>query len=569
MTTEIAPKSQCPQCAKEGRDTNENNLAHYANGDYCFACGYTKGKYTAGLELVPGKPADLSSRHIDREIADKYGVKEKLFTGYMSKEYPQVVEELVHIFPYTENGITVKQKLRSVNIKNLMSARGNTKNKRLWGQDKFNPDNRWRVIVTEGEYDAMAAFQMTGTPAVSIPNGSPSAPQSILDNMEWLSQWKEVLLCFDNDEPGKLAVEKCIGLFEPGTVRNVTLPLKDANDMLKEGRTEEFKKAIWNAERIRPSTIVYAKDIREAILTPPEFGSPWPWPTMTKITYGRRKGETYLLAGPTGSGKTEITKEIVYQFLEEGQKVGVFQYEQQPESTMQRYIGSRLNQRLHLPGCDGWNNKEAIEQMLDKYEDNVVLLNQKAGIVSIESLLITIRWLYKADKIEFFVIDNLKAMATNPYIDDKRVGMIEYITYCMGRFFSLARELMITIFVVNHLADDKMAKQMYVSTSPKNADEYLDRSADDMQKFINRPGTTWESGRMPTMENIFGGGTIRDLTDYVMVVSRNQESEDYDEHRKITLKFLKTRLDPQHKNNLMYLYYDYQTGRLTEENRND
>lgn len=565
MTTE-----RCPSCAKNGNDTSGNNLVTHKDGSkHCHACGYHQDKYTRGLELIPGKVADLSKRGITRDVCEKYGVRQTDFSGYINKSYPQVTNEPIIIFPFTREGKTVYQKIRSLSVKDMMGVRGEIKNKGLWGKERFHPSKKWPLIINEGEIDSMSSYQMTGCPAVSLPDGAGSASKAILEDMEWLSQWKEVLLCFDNDEPGKLAVEKCIGLFEPGTVRNVTLPLKDANDMLKEGRTEEFKKAIWNAERIRPSTIVYAKDIREAILTPPEFGSPWPWPTMTKITYGRRKGETYLLAGPTGSGKTEITKEIVYQFLEEGQKVGVFQYEQQPESTMQRYIGSRLNQRLHLPGCDGWNNKEAIEQMLDKYEDNVVLLNQKAGIVSIESLLITIRWLYKADKIEFFVIDNLKAMATNPYIDDKRVGMIEYITYCMGRFFSLARELMITIFVVNHLADDKMAKQMYVSTSPKNADEYLDRSADDMQKFINRPGTTWESGRMPTMENIFGGGTIRDLTDYVMVVSRNQESEDYDEHRKITLKFLKTRLDPQHKNNLMYLYYDYQTGRLTEENRND
>ena len=573
MSEEISPRTQCPECAKNGGDGK--NLAHYADGGtYCHKCGTPKGKYSNGLDLVSGTLADLSHRRINKETTEKYRVREKLFTGYINKDFPQVVNERVMIYPFTENGKVVAQLIRSVNIKKAMGFRGKKVNQ-LWGMDKFNPSKQWPVIVTEGHDDAMAAYQMTGTnnkdakyksssiAAVSVPKGAGNAHQAILDNLPWLAQWKEILICFDSDEAGRMAAEKCIGECEPGTVRNISLPLKDAGDMLKEGRIEEFKKAVWNAERIRPSTIVFPEDIRDKIFTPPEFGSPWPWPSMTKATYGRRKGELYLLAAATSIGKTEIVREIVFHLLENGEKAGVFSLEQQPEQTMQRYIGSAMGQRLYLPGCEGWD--EAVMQVhYDKFARNIALYQPCSGILSLDALLTNIRWLNKSEGMEFFVIDNLKALATNPQIEGKKVALHDYLSFCQGAFFTIVRQLNINIFVLNHLAEDKIAKQAYVSISPKNRDEYLDRTSEEMQKFINRPGMTWETGRMPSIENIFGGGNIKDLTDYILVASRNRMSEDYDEHRTIKMKFLKTRLDSTYEGFQFLLRYNYTTGRLEE-----
>ena len=41
------------------------------------------------------------------------------------------------------------------------------------------PTTATEVIVTEGEYDAMAVFQATGKPAVSLPNGAGSLPVDV------------------------------------------------------------------------------------------------------------------------------------------------------------------------------------------------------------------------------------------------------------------------------------------------------------------------------------------------------------------------------------------------------
>ena len=36
------------------------------------------------------------------------------------------------------------------------------------------------VVITEGEYDAMAVYQATGLPAVSLPNGCNHLPKQLL-----------------------------------------------------------------------------------------------------------------------------------------------------------------------------------------------------------------------------------------------------------------------------------------------------------------------------------------------------------------------------------------------------
>jgi hypothetical protein len=66
--------------------------------------------------------------------------------------------------------------------------------------------------------------------------------------------------------------------------------------------------------------------------------------------------------------------------------------------------------------------------------------------MSLDALLTNIRLLNKAEGMEFFVIDNLKALATNPQIDGKRVSIHDYASFCMGAFFTICKQLNILLF---------------------------------------------------------------------------------------------------------------------------
>jgi twinkle protein len=61
------------------------------------------------------------------------------------------------------------------------------------------PEDATEVIITEGEYDAMIAYQETGIPSVSLPNGANNLPPGCLP---WLERFDKVYLWMDNDEAG-------------------------------------------------------------------------------------------------------------------------------------------------------------------------------------------------------------------------------------------------------------------------------------------------------------------------------------------------------------------------------
>jgi twinkle protein len=56
------------------------------------------------------------------------------------------------------------------------------------------------LVLTEGEFDAMAVYQSTGIPSVSLPNGASSLP---IDIVKPLERFKRIILWMDDDQPGQ------------------------------------------------------------------------------------------------------------------------------------------------------------------------------------------------------------------------------------------------------------------------------------------------------------------------------------------------------------------------------
>lgn len=548
----------CPQCSKTG---SGSSLSVYDDGVFCNECGYKEGvkcKSTTNSIFKSGDIKEIQSRRLNQLSLNKYNIQSFNFTGHFNKSTYYYDEPCV-IFNYYENGKIAKQKIRALKDRGKCYQIGNTKVQTLFGMQVFTPTKKLPIIITEGEFDAVAVFQAMGYPAVAI-SGAQHAEKQISENIAWLSEWSHVVLCFDSDEAGQKAVDDAINLFEIGSVRVCHLPLKDANDMVKEGREEELKKCIWNAEIIKPSTIVSINDIRERVLVKPQMGIPWHYAAMNSATYGLMPSTIYLVAAAEGIGKTEFVKEMIFHVISQEQKVGIFSFEQEAESTVHRLIGSKLNKRLHIPSETWWNEKELNKEM-DSLEDKLFLYDNK-GSLSFNSIVLNIRYLVKCHGVKFIVIDNLTAMCSDTKIDNKRVSEHEYMSYVAAKFKSLVNELKISICVVAHLNNDRMSKQVYMSAKEDN---FMDLSADDINKRLEKPGMRWESGRMPVLENIYGSGVIRKLADYIIVLARNKTSENPEEQRKTIVKFLKCRLDSAQEGKTFNLYYNYNTGRLDEE----
>ena len=190
------------------------------------------------------------------------------------------------------------------------------------------PHDATELIITEGEFDAMAVYQATGRPAVSLPNGCRSLPMEVLVLLE---RFDTIYLWMDNDGPGregaemfakKLGVERCL-LVQPSGKRGwVGLeqseedeeegdssvmpvgPPKDANEALLTGW--DINELMKEASELPHERILKFSDLRDSVIheivNPEKYrGAAIPsLPGFTSLIKGFRRGEMTVLTGPTG-----------------------------------------------------------------------------------------------------------------------------------------------------------------------------------------------------------------------------------------------------------------------------
>jgi twinkle protein len=156
----------------------------------CYSCEGTGqiGEGSAGNAAVPAKPvpgkyAAIPERDITADTARFYGITDN------GKEW---------CFPYA-GGHKARLKAEKVFY-------SDGKPKGLFGQDRFPAGGKY-VTLTEGEFDACAAYQMLGSryPAVSIRRGAATAVQDVREAYEWLDTFDKVVICFDSEleEPSR------------------------------------------------------------------------------------------------------------------------------------------------------------------------------------------------------------------------------------------------------------------------------------------------------------------------------------------------------------------------------
>lgn len=280
----------------------------------------TKNEFIAGKKrLWQEKAAErylTETRGLSPHVLRKYGVGVDKF--YFDKS------QLCFTFPmFDKEKKLVRFKVRSVEKKANMRLNPKGGAWGLFGLDTV-PDNAEEVIVTEGEFDAMAAHQATGLPAVSLPNGASSLPPALLPALE---RFRKIYLWMDDDMPGrdgaqqfskKLGARRCV------VVRTNTpkKPCKDANDALLMGLD---LKAMVHDARITPHEgVACFADLREEVFA--EFTNPMQMhgvksnflPPLNKYLNGHRRGELSIFTGHTGVGKTTLISQMSLDYCMQG-----------------------------------------------------------------------------------------------------------------------------------------------------------------------------------------------------------------------------------------------------------
>jgi twinkle protein len=197
----------------------------------------------------------------------------------------------------------------------------------VFGLNTITPSDKV-IVITEGEFDAMAVNQVTNLPAISLPNGASNLPNQLIPILE---KFERVYLWMDNDEAGQINLENFatkLGvnrtyIIRPEPNTNSEHGIKDANDALRRN-PEIIKDLIQKAKPIPSENVIQFAGLREQVQnrifnvqTNSGLKSNY-FPWYNKLFKGFRRGELTIFTGPTGSGKTTFLSQLSLDFAAQG-----------------------------------------------------------------------------------------------------------------------------------------------------------------------------------------------------------------------------------------------------------
>jgi twinkle protein len=262
------------------------------------------------------------------------------------------------------------------------------------------------VVLTEGEFDAMAVYQQTGIPALSLPQGASNLSEGFLP---YLKRFEKIVLWMDNDDAGALNTSKMVeklGVNRTAIVRHSFAEMKDANDFLLSA-PNRISELVHKARTIPDSSLLSFSALRDSIFakiskTEENNGLKVSWlPFFNKVVKGVRMGELSVVSGPTGSGKTTLLSQITLDLCKKDITVLWGSFEIRNEilitSMMYQFADLRLDKRL-----------EKYEHFADKFSRLPLHFMDFYGSHSIEKILSTIIYSIEKHNVHVVVIDTLQ-----------------------------------------------------------------------------------------------------------------------------------------------------------------
>ena len=470
---------------------------------------------------------ELTDRKISLATAKKYGVKSTMRNGVIDKHY----------YPYFNGHEFTGTKIRKQNKE--FTWTGSPKEVGLFGENLFKAGGKF-ITLTEGECDAMAAYELMGSkwPVVSIKSGAQGGVKDVKENLEYLESFDSVVINFDNDKYGKEAAQAIAKLLTPGKAKVMTMPVdyKDANDMLRQGRHAAYVSAFWDAKLYTPAGVLNLSDQLEAyqkLRAEKKTAIPYPWAGLNKKLEGMRAGELVTLTGGTGLGKSSVTREIEHWLIENtDDNIGVIALEETWSRTAEGIMAVEANAKLHLDSVKAKFTPDQLDDCFKKVfmgdNEGRVWIHAHHGVNNLEDIFSKLRYMIIGLDCKWVVVDHLHMLVLSTLEHDERKA----IDGIMHRLRTMVEETGCGMILVSHL-----------------------------RRVEGNRGH--ENGIETGLSHLRGSQSIAQLSDCVISLERNQQAEDKIEASTTKVRVLKSRYTGD-VGVACQLLYDNETGRLKE-----
>jgi len=411
----------------------------------------TQGNYNEEtVEQINKLPCvAIPERGITQETAKHFGIR----TAYSEKTN----KPCAHYFPYTFEDQVVGYKKRDLTVPKIHKKHFTTIGLQsvkcdLFGLGAGNKTGGKKVFVAEGEYDAAILWQVlkekypkANPTVVSISNGTASAVINLgqKQNTAFLGKFTEKVFAFDNDKATTEEREKegiikgmdAINIIYSLIPEMLIAPFPDGDDpcdMYRKGMAEQLYWACMKPVKFIPDGFVKYEQFQEKAKELPTLGKSWPWPSMTKLSLGRRLGEGHYIGAGVKIGKSEfVNKFCEHVRINENKKVALFKFEEEPDVTCKKVAGKIFKKDFTNPekvvfisedgkevdiygnpipeNHRGYFTQEELAKAVDFVGDNIVYYNNY-GACSWDVVKGAIKHAVLVEGVEDVILDPISRM---------------------------------------------------------------------------------------------------------------------------------------------------------------
>lgn len=276
----------------------------------------------------------IEARGIGLELAEKMGLFTKCDGG---KNWLAV--------PYLEAGKVVNHKYRLTSEKRHQMDGGAPL--LLWNLDCLSekPEDK-PLVITEGEWDALAIMQAGYPWAVSVPNGSSKrqdqdeATPYLWRSRQQLKDVKRFILATDGDEAGLALAADLARQLGPERCSFVTYPdgCKDMNEVLLMHGTEAVTSALSCSKPYPVKGLYRLEDFPD----PPAVMSCSVHVPLLEDHFQLTPGTFTVITGWAGHGKTSLLMVMLANLLKQGVSMALGSFETMPRPILQRRMRASL-----------------------------------------------------------------------------------------------------------------------------------------------------------------------------------------------------------------------------------
>lgn len=549
--TSITVKSHipCDKCNSSDAATLYQNPTDKSQYIKCFACDKTynvrKGVDNDNMQQNPAevpkevpslegfKPFNESYRALQKDSLNHYGVTIS-DDGLVNFPYYSYTSDLLaHKIRFLDKTFTVKH-----------VGPGGFQASGLFGAHLFPKGGKF-ITVTEGEYDAVAAYELLGSKyaCVSLKNGA--SAKLTQEDKDYLDSFETIVFCGDQDEPGRKAATKFASSFNKSKVIITNLSKgKDANEYVeaivaleKKGEFNEaadllktFTREWWASKPYTPEGLVQGVSTLDLFLAEKEAPSiPYPWPGLDELLHGIRTSELIVLTAGSGVGKTAVLRELAYHIFKNvpNSRIGCMFLEESLKRTVKDLVSIELNTNLRLPESvvDPEKKREAWANVFDN--DRWIFWDH-FGSNDVDTVCAQVRFIANNFGAKYIFLDHISILVSGDSGGDER----KTLDAIMTRLRTLVQELDICLFLVSHLR----------------------RSNDSVSH---------EEGGVTSLSQLRGSAGIGQLADIVVGLERNGQAENHVERNVTTLRILKNRYTGE-TGPACYLVWDKPSSRLKD-----